>query len=129
MQANIGKRTRKESHAVAQYSLQAMKILYVENHAVFAAQVCQQFLSDHSVRVVSSLAAARDALADEAYDLLLVDYDLDDGKGDELVRACRVQHPKLKIVAASSHEAGNAALLKAGASAVCGKMQFDRIAT
>jgi DNA-binding response OmpR family regulator len=104
-----------------------MKILYVENHPVFAAQVCQQFLSAHSVRVVSSLAAARDALAADNYDLLLVDYDLDDGKGDELVRASRILYPKLKIVAASAHEAGNAALLKAGASAVCGKMEFDTI--
>lgn len=105
-----------------------MKILYVENHAIFAEQVCRQFLSDHEVTVVSSLAAARQALAAEIYELLIVDYDLDDGKGDELVRACRVLRPDLKIIAASSHEAGNAALLKAGASAVCGKMEFDKIA-
>lgn len=39
-------------------SLSPMKILYVENHAVFAAQVCQQFLSAHVVRVVPTLAAA-----------------------------------------------------------------------
>jgi DNA-binding response OmpR family regulator len=104
-----------------------MKILYVENHAVFAAQVCQQFLSAHTVRVVPTLAAARDALGGDNYDLLIVDYDLDDGKGDELVRACRVLHPKLKIIAGSAQEAGNAALVKAGASAVCGKMEFDKI--
>ena len=104
-----------------------MKILYVENHPVFAAQVCQQFLPTHVVEVLWSLAAARQALASQAYDLLLVDYDLDDGKGDELVRACRVLHPTLRIIAVSAHEAGNAALLKAGASAVCGKMEFDKI--
>src|SRR5437870_1098824 len=104
-----------------------MNILYVENHAIFAAQVCQQFLSGHSVRVVSSVAAARDALAADGYDLLIVDYDLDDGKGDDLVRAARVLHPTLKIIAASSHEAGNTALLKAGASVICGKVEFDKI--
>jgi len=104
-----------------------MKILYVENHAIFAAQVCQQFLSAHSVQVVASLAAARDVLASDSFELLIVDYDLDDGKGDELVRACRALHPTLKIVAASSHEAGNSALVKAGASAVCGKMEFNNI--
>jgi hypothetical protein len=43
-------------------------------------------------------------------------------------RACRVLRPELKIIAASSHEAGNVALLKAGASAVCSKMEFDKIA-
>jgi hypothetical protein len=53
-----------------------MKILYVENHAVFAAQVCQQFLSAHSVQVVPSVAAAKNALASETCDLLIVDYDL-----------------------------------------------------
>lgn len=104
-----------------------MKILYVENHPVFAQQVCQQFLSMHSVQVVSNLVAARATLAAAAYDLLIVDYDLDDGKGDELVQTCRVLHPKMKIIAASSHEVGNTALLKAGACAVCGKMEFDKI--
>lgn len=104
-----------------------MKILYVENHAVFAQQVCQQFLSAHRVRVVSTLASARQALADEQFDLLIADYDLDDGKGDEIVRMCRVLHPHMKIIASSSHDTGNAALMKAGASAVCGKMQFDSI--
>jgi DNA-binding response OmpR family regulator len=104
-----------------------LNILYVENHAIFAEQVCRQFLTAHQVNVVSSLAAARQALAAGDYELLIVDYDLDDGKGDELVRACRVMRPDLKIIAGSSHEAGNAALLKAGASAVCGKMEFDRI--
>ncbi len=76
---------------------------------------------------MSSLAAARNALAAGVYDLLIVDYDLDDGKGDELVRACHLLHPNLKIIAASSHDAGNSALLKAGASAICGKMAFDKI--
>jgi DNA-binding NarL/FixJ family response regulator len=77
--------------------------------------------------IVPSLASAREALAIRKYDLLLVDYDLDDGKGDELVSFCRREHPELKIIAASSHDPGNAALLKAGASAICGKMDFDKI--
>lgn len=104
-----------------------MKILYVENHAIFAQHVCQQFLSAHQVKVVSTLASARQALADEPFDLLIADYDLDDGKGDEIVRMCRVLHPDMKIIASPSHDAGNTALMKAGASAVCGKMEFDRI--
>ena len=54
--------------------------------------------------------------------------DLDDGKGDELVREFRALHHGTKIIAASSHDAGNTALMKTGASAVCGKMEFDKIA-
>jgi DNA-binding NarL/FixJ family response regulator len=104
-----------------------MKILYLENHAIFARQVISQFLKTHAVTVVPTLAAAREGLASETFDLVLSDYDLDDGKGDDFVRECRVTHPDLPIVAVSSHEAGNAALMRAGASAVCSKMEFQRI--
>jgi DNA-binding response OmpR family regulator len=104
-----------------------MNILYLENHAVFAEQVTRQFLREHRVTIVPSLAAARRAFASGGFDLVLSDYDVDDGKGEEFVRECRVGQPRLRIIAVSSHDAGNAALVAAGASAVCGKMQFDRI--
>ena len=104
-----------------------MNILYLENHGVFAEQVIRQFLAAHRVMVVPSLAAARTSLASGAYDLVLSDYDLDDGKGEEFVRECRAALPRLPIIAVSSHEAGNAALLRAGASAVCSKMEFHHI--
>lgn len=104
-----------------------MKILYLENHAVFAQQVTQQFLRAHCVTVVPSLAEARTMLASGRFDLVLSDYDLDDGKGETFVRECRAKHPRLPIIAVSSHEVGNAALVAAGASAICSKMEFDRI--
>lgn len=104
-----------------------VNILYLENHAVFAEQVTRQFLAAHRVTVVPSLSAARSAWASGGFDLVLSDYDLDDGKGEEFVRECRVACPLLPIIAVSSHEAGNTALLRAGASAVCSKMEFDRI--
>lgn len=104
-----------------------MNILYLENHAVFAQQVTRKFLRAHHVAVVPSLAAARIALASGSFDLVLSDYDVEDGKGDTFVRECRVKHPRLPVIAVSSHEAGNAALVAAGASAVCSKMEFDRI--
>lgn len=104
-----------------------MKILFVENHAVFADQVCRQFLTSHEVKIVLSLQRAREELASQNYDLLLVDYDLDDGKGDQLIREVSSTNPDTKIIAVSSHEEGNAALTKAGAWAVCNKMNFDRI--
>jgi atypical dual specificity phosphatase len=104
-----------------------MKILYVENHAVFAANVIRQFLSQHTVTVVPSLSAARQALEIGSFDLLLVDYDLDDGKGDELVRELTTIGKAVTVIGVSSHEEGNMALLRAGAVAVCSKMQFDGI--
>jgi DNA-binding response OmpR family regulator len=77
-----------------------VNILFVENHARFARIVTQQFLSAHAVTRVTSLAAAREILNSAIFDVVLLDYDLDDGKGDVL----------------------------AGADAVCGKLQFSGIA-
>src|SRR5262245_46351273 len=109
-----------------QNSLRIMNILYVENHAVFAENVRKQFLSRHAVTVVPSVAAARQAMGRERFDVLLVDYDLDDGKGDELLRALPVSGRPAIVIGVSSHDAGNDALLRAGAVAVCSKMNLDR---
>jgi CheY-like chemotaxis protein len=110
-----------------------MKILYVENHARFAEVTVAEFLATHEVTVVPSLAEAYHALAEGTFDVVLVDYDLDDGKGDELVMALQIQqtqpayHHRPAIIAVSSHQAGNDALVAAGADAVCSKMQFSKI--
>lgn len=104
-----------------------MKILYVENHAVFAENVTRQFLSNHSVTVVPSLALARQALAESEFEVLLIDFDLDDGKGDVLARQVHSKSPLTTIIGVSAHEEGNAALRRAGAKLICSKMQFHQI--
>lgn len=104
-----------------------VNILYLENHSVFAQQVIRQFLAAHQVTVVPSLAAARRAVASGTFDLILSDYDVDDGKGAEFVLECRASHPHVPVIAVSSHDEGNAALVDAGACAVCSKMEFSRI--
>ena len=104
-----------------------MKILYVETHAVFAANVTRQFLAQHAVTIVPDTTAAQQARATGAFDVILVDYDLDDGKGDTLIREIRAVGDRIPIVGVSSHDEGNAALRRAGATAICPKMQFDRI--
>lgn len=104
-----------------------MRILYVENHARFAKVTAQEFLSSHEVVIVASLAVARQAQARGGFEAVLLDYDLDDGKGVELVEALHCQGARPVIIATSSHEAGNAALLRAGADAVCSKMNFKNI--
>jgi O-acetyl-ADP-ribose deacetylase (regulator of RNase III) len=104
-----------------------LRILYVENHPVFADTVINQFLTQHAVTVASSLAEARRALATANFDLSLVDYDLNDGKGDALLRELHASGKAIPTIGVSSHDEGNTALLRAGAVAVCSKMQFDRI--
>lgn len=51
------------------------------------------------------------------FDLLLVDYDHDHGKGVDFVRVVRAQGDHIITVGVSSHDEGNAALRLAGASA------------
>ena len=104
-----------------------MNLLWVENHPQFARVAARQFLGGHTVTIVPSLAAARAALAGGSFGVVLIDFDLDDGKGEELVRELRASPDRPWVVAASSHEAGNRALVEAGADAVCGKLQFARI--
>ena len=104
-----------------------MRILYVENHAVFAANVISQFLAQHTVTMASNLAEARRALETSDFDLLLVDYDLDDGKGNALLKELHASGKAIPAIGVSSHEEGNTALLRAGAVSVCSKMRFDRI--
>jgi CheY-like chemotaxis protein len=102
-------------------------VLWVENHDVFARMAARQFLSSHDLTVVPSLVAAKGALAVGSFDAVLIDYDLDDGKGDELVGIIRRLPGRLPVVATSSHESGNAALLAAGADAACPKPRFREI--
>jgi len=104
-----------------------MKILFVENHAVFAQQAIINFLSTHQVTVAPTLSIARSKFAADQFDLLLVDYDLDDGKGEKLVRELRADGSPVRIIGISARDEGNAALLQAGADAICSKMEFDQI--
>lgn len=106
-----------------------MRLLWVENHARFVAVALPTLLHAHSVSVVSSLIEARQCLAEEAFDAVLLDYDLDDGKGTELVPLIFSLPNRPLLIAVSSHAEGNGRLLAAGADRVCSKMEFARIAT
>lgn len=106
------------------------RILYVEDHEIFGAHVKNTILARHHVDWVTSLDAAR-AIWDRAttpYDAILCDYDLPDGKGREFVewvRSAMSEEPEdyIPIIAVSAHDAGNQALIAAGADVICAK--FD----
>jgi CheY-like chemotaxis protein len=104
-----------------------VRLLWVENHAVFARLAGRQFLAGHALTVVGSLASAREALAKRAFDAVLLDYDLDDGKGAALVDVIRQLPAAPVVIAASAHEEGNGLLLAAGADAACPKGSFAQI--
>jgi len=104
-----------------------VRVLWVENHAVFVRMAGRQFLAAHDLTVVPSVAGAVAALTAQGFDAVLVDYDLDDGKGAEVVWFARRLPVPPAVVAVSSHADGNAALLAAGAHAACPKTQFAGI--
>jgi DNA-binding response OmpR family regulator len=104
-----------------------LKILFVDNHPEFTAVVAKAFLADHELMIVPTIAEARAAAEASDFEAALVDYDLDDGKGDELVRWARIAMPQLPIVAVSARAEGNDRLVAAGAEHVCAKINFSRI--
>lgn len=104
-----------------------MKILLLENHSYFARAVVKEFLSEHDVTVLPSIAEAKEILESSEFDLFMSDYDLDDGKGDEFVAHLRLTGSNQPVIAISSHERGNQVLLAAGANIVCSKMEFRKI--
>jgi DNA-binding response OmpR family regulator len=103
-----------------------MRILFADNHREFTATVTRMFLAEHEVVVVPTIAEARAAFA-ATYDVVLVDYDLDDGKGDALVSWIRDVAADQKLVAISSRDDGNERLRAAGADATCAKIDFAAI--
>ena len=69
-----------------------MRILLIEDDTVLAAAVRDQIVSDgHSVDWVTRLDAAKDHLRSTAYDLLLLDLMLPDGRGMALLRNLRAR--------------------------------------
>jgi DNA-binding response OmpR family regulator len=104
-----------------------MKILFLENNEIFSSVVLDVFLDGRDVCVCKEVNQAILALGAEEFSVALVDYDLDNEKGTKFVEFVRQNKINLKIIAISSHEAGNKALLKAGADAICPKMRFSEI--
>lgn len=99
----------------------------VEDCVVWAEMVRAQFLAAHEVKVVPSLAEARDAIEAGTFDAFLVDYDLPDGKGSDFVTGLRERGGTPKIIAISAHDTGNRLLIQAGASRACPKNRMDWI--
>ncbi len=104
-----------------------MILLWVENHPVFVQVAGRQFLSGHDVTAVPSLALARVVLAARVFDAVLLDHDLDDGKGTALIPFLRELPRRPVVIATSALDEGNEALRRAGADAVCAKKDFARI--
>jgi DNA-binding response OmpR family regulator len=104
-----------------------MKILLVESHETFARIVVGAFLSAHEVTVRSTVLGARHEFDVGGYDIVLVDSDLEDYKGTDLVMYIRGSGYDIPIIGISAKDDGNQELIAAGANDTCNKMHLDRI--
>jgi two-component system OmpR family response regulator len=84
---------------VAVAGRRAMRILLVEDDAALGAAVRDQILGDgHSADWVGRLDAAEDALAVAAYDLVLLDLMLPDGRGVPFLRRLRAKGDATPVI-------------------------------
>jgi DNA-binding response OmpR family regulator len=104
-----------------------VKILYVDDHVRFRTGIIRQCLAAHEVTVASTLVEARARLADGTFDVVLLDYDLPDGKGEELLAEMAGSGRAARVIGFSSRDENNARLLAAGAWAAVGKLQFRQL--
>jgi DNA-binding response OmpR family regulator len=107
--------------------LALMRLLFIEDHLRFAHLTIREFLVGHEVTVAPSLEAARRELADQRFDAVLLDYDLPDGKGVELLPDLERHGLAGRAIGVSSREENNAKLVAHGAVATVSKMEFRRI--
>lgn len=105
-----------------------MRILFVDDHREFARTVTEQFLAEHAVIHAGSVAEAKALIAAQRFDVMLVDHDLPDGTGPEVIAHARGLGVACEAIAVSAHEAGNDALERAGARTRCAKLRFHEIA-
>ncbi len=105
-----------------------MRILFVDDHQEFATTVAREFLADHDVTFAADVRTGKHLLATRPFDLLLIDHDLPDGVGTEVIAHARALALSLDIIAISSHDPGNTALESAGARTRCPKLRFHEIA-
>jgi hypothetical protein len=66
-------------------------------------------------------------LGHKTFDAILLDYDLDDGKGTALLPVLSALASRPVVIATSSHSEGNSKLLADGANMVCSKRDFGQI--
>jgi DNA-binding response OmpR family regulator len=104
-----------------------MRILWVENHPGFVRTAGAQYLASHELVVVPTVAAARRQLQQIIFDAIILDHDLDDGIGPELLPLIVAMTKRPPVIAASATPSGNAALRAAGADETCAKHNFATI--
>ncbi len=78
-----------------------ISVLIVEDHDMVSEMMAAALERDKDINVVGrvpSIAAARTAIATEAVDVVLMDYQLPDGNGVTAAEEIRNEHPAIRVV-------------------------------
>ncbi|GGG90548.1 response regulator [Silvibacterium dinghuense] len=100
-----------------------VRLLLVDDHTLFREGIARLLEAEDRLQLIAHFASPHDALASSALaktDIVLLDYDLGESNGLQLLRAMRSRHPELKIlmVTAGLDQAAIRQLLCEGASGI-----------
>lgn len=111
----------------AEATNQPVHVVLVEDHAVFRQALALTFGLEPDIRVVADAGTIRDALAaittEPVIDVAVVDLDLPDGHGADLIRTLRRRHPVAQalVLTASTGRVDLTRAVAAGAAGVIHK--------
>ncbi len=80
------------------------KILHVEDDPDFQRYVVSILSDSANITQVMSLKEARTSIAQNNYDLVIIDFTLPDGSGSELVAELATDNPSIPVIVFSAHE-------------------------
>lgn len=99
----------------------SIDVVIVEDNPVTMRALCLSIASEPTFNLVATFESVKPALSwleKNAANVLLTDLGLPDGSGIEIIRACRLRHPKcdIMVLTVSSDEVNVLACIAAGAS-------------
>lgn len=98
-------------------------VLFVEDNDRFRDLVVRRYLNDCRVTALSSGKRFREILTKHKYHFILMDYELPDTTGEDLIRLAREAEYSGAIIGVSSSEYLNRQMLKAGADTAVSKRE------
>jgi two-component system response regulator PilR (NtrC family) len=89
--------------------------------------VKRKFLTGHEVVGAGTIAEARARLAEQSFDVALVDYDFSDGCGVDLIKEISSSHPECKVISVASNLDQKAEMMAAGAFGSIPKNEYVKL--
>jgi len=104
-----------------------MKILFVEDNEEFQLCVVRDYLFDHEVDSAYDGSEGIKLFDHNFYDLVLLDYQMDQVHGPDVVSHIREVNKLIPVIAVSMEDRLNEELLKLGATAALAKRHMTKL--